>query len=137
MFVHTIKTDDLPGYANARNWPGLIKIRPNLSAFAAVWAQEAYEATWKLSPINMLRFMFSEKARIQLEIIGHEIETRVASALYLYDQNEYRKSEATAMKTYSIFRRYTVQDIEKAMIRRGFDAQQWIDRHRSEIMAQQ
>ena len=64
--------------ANGRNWPGLVLLDPDAPLRAAVWAQEAYEARYKLNPINLIRVRLSKRARREMELMGHEIEAHAA-----------------------------------------------------------
>lgn len=129
----TQKTDKLPPGVNARNWPGFIKIRPGLHHFAAVWAQEAYEASWKLNPINMLRFLFSKNARIDMEIMGHEVEVQTALMFYGANAPAKRSAEAHALEGYEDFRKLKYADIYHAMVKAEKAAKNWVVDHAKDI----
>jgi len=86
--------------ANGRNWPGLIVIDPAAEMRAAVWAQEAFEANWKLNPWNLLRRTFTARGREEMEVMGHEIEVQTAVLLYGVDGLEYRSKEARVLSYY-------------------------------------
>ena len=92
----------------------------------AVWAQECYEAEWKLNPVNLLRFAFSAKARRGLEIIGHEIETQAAVRLYRRNEADYREKEAQALKAYTDFRGMGAGQIKRAMEAKRGAAARWV-----------
>ena len=129
----TKKTNKLPAGVNARNWPGFIKIRPDLPQFAAIWAQEAYEASWKLNPINMLRFLFSREARIDMEIMGHEIEVQAALRFYGADADKRRHEEARALLSYGDFRKHTYAEIYDKLAGVEKKADKWVVDHAGDI----
>ncbi|MGR3593052.1 MAG: hypothetical protein ACU0B9_07055 [Limimaricola soesokkakensis] len=114
---------------NARNWPGVIVMDPDAPLPAAVWAQECYEAEWKLNPVNMLSVAFSRSARREMEIMGHEIEVQVAVRLYGRRAGIYRTEEARALTAYPEFKGWTQARIEAAMIGKRGEAARWVEQN--------
>ena len=134
MLVKTIVTDDLPRGVNARNWPGLIKIRPDLKYLGAVWAQEAYEAMLKMAPWNMILHIFSASFRRSMELMGHEIEVQAALRFYEADSEKYRWSEAYALvHGYDDFSGYTEEKVERELRKRSKQAVRWVDDYADDI----
>ncbi|MGR3463611.1 hypothetical protein [Limimaricola sp.] len=122
---------------NARNWPGVIVIDPRAPCPAAVWAQECYEAEHKLDPINLLRVAFSKRARREMEIMGHEIETQVAVRIYGKPRLIYRAKEAKALTKYPEFKGWSQERILAAMRAESGRARQWVSRNMGRIEGQQ
>lgn len=83
--------------ANGRNWPGVVVINPAARYPAAVWAQEAFEAEYRLNPVNWWRVSTSKTAWQDMQILSHEIETLAAVAVYGVSATSYRLTEASAM----------------------------------------
>lgn len=134
MLPITIKTYSLPEGVNARNWPGLIKIRPDLVLFAAVWAQESYESLWKLNPFNLISLLLGKKARRKMEVMGHEIEVQVATQFYDIHEDEYRTQEAQVMaRHYPEFHPLSVGAVKSLMLEQSDKAKRWVDKHRGRI----
>lgn len=73
--------------ANGRNWPGVVVINPAARYPAAVWAQEAFEAEYRLNPINWWRVHTSNAAW----------QDMAAVAVYGVNATSYRLAEASAM----------------------------------------
>ena len=121
--------------ANGRNWPGLVLLDPDAPLRAAVWAQEAYEARYKLNPINLIRVRFSKRARREMEIMSHEIEAHAAAVVYARSLAAYRRAEATAMRDGydGLFASMPTAAIVEAMAARGTEAARWVRRNREKI----
>ncbi|MCF7994775.1 MAG: hypothetical protein K9L88_08035 [Chromatiaceae bacterium] len=133
ILAFTRYTNDLPDHTNARNWPGYILMRRGLDYRAAIWAQEAYEATYKLNPWVLLRYSFSRSLRQAMEIMGHAIETAAAERLYHADANRYRRDEARALRWYDDFSSESEPDIERQLLAAHNEAAQWVERHLKQI----
>lgn len=120
---------------NAYNGGGYVVMDPDAKPYAAIWAQECYEAMYKLNPINALKVRFSDSARRKMEITGHEIEVQVAGWLYGEDRDEYRKAEAQRMiNGYDrLFSRYSVASLALVMKDRSYSANKWIGRNKRAI----
>lgn len=84
--------------ANGRNWPGLVYLDPEAPLRAAVWAQEAYEASWRLNPINALKVRFFSKERRKMNIVSHEIEVQASVLVYARNAEVIRWREAASMQ---------------------------------------
>ena len=97
MFLPIIRIGKVEG-ANGRNWPGIAIVNRNAPYRAAVAAQEAVEAMFKLNPIALLRRTFSRSYRRRMEILGHEAEVQAAWLFYGRDRHDHRTSEVSAMK---------------------------------------
>lgn len=123
--------------SNARNWPGLIVMDPATTRRAAVWAQEFYESRFKLNPVNLIKFNLSRRTRVNMELMGHEIETQAATLLYGLDVVSYRFKEARDLcLNYKDFRGYDPHDIAGRMRRLQPDALRFVMKHRRKIEAQ-
>ena len=116
---------------NARNWPGLVILGKGIRYPAAVCAQEVYESRWKLNPVNMLRHNFSEAARREMEIMGHEIEVQAAARIYGAAEGAYRTKEAAAMiRGYDgLFQGFSAGGLEAAMAAKADQARRWVSRN--------
>ena len=116
---------------NARNWPGLVILGKGIRHPAAVCAQEVYESRWKLNPVNMLRHNFSEAARREMEIMGHEIEVQAAARIYGAAEGAYRAKEAAAMiRGYDgLFKGFSAGGLEADMAAKAGKARQWVSRN--------
>ena len=121
--------------ANGRNWPGLVLLDPDAPLRAAVWAQEAYEARYKLNPINLIRVRLSKRARREMELMGHEIEAHAAAVVYARSLPAYRRAEATAMRDGydGLFSAVPAAAIVEAMAARGTEAARWVRRNLRKI----
>lgn len=121
--------------ANGRNWPGLVLLDPDAPLRAAVWAQEAYEARYKLNPINLIRVRFSKRARREMEIMSHEIEAHAAAVVYSRSLAAYRRAEATAMRDGydGLFSAVPTVAIVEAMTARRTEAARWVRRNLRKI----
>jgi hypothetical protein len=124
--------------ANGRNWPGIVIIDPAAEMRAAVWAQEMYEATWKLNPWNLLRRTFTARGREEMEIMGHEVEVQAAVLLYGVDAIEYRSLEVWALSHYKgLWRSIPVQDrprhITGLMVDVSDKAKAWVQTNLDQI----
>lgn len=124
---------------NATNLPGVIFINPDQKFRAAVWAQEAYEAIYKLNPIGGASVKLDSSAKREMEIRSHEIETQVAVRLYNQDENEYRLHEAQVMQRGygGLFSNSTVEQIVGRMKGETPFAKRWVDRNWGMIYQQQ
>lgn len=118
---------------NARNWPGVTVIRPDAEPYGAIWAQEEYEATLKLNPVNLLKVVFSKSFRRNMEYIGHEIEVLVASRFYEKHSQTYRRNEAEDMTKYKVFKGFSRGQIETAMLKASPEAWRFIKDNWNEI----
>ena len=118
--------------ANGRNWPGLVLLDPDAPLRAAVWAQEAYEARYKLNPINLIRVRFSNRARREMEIMSHEIEAHAAAVVYARSLAAHRWAEAKAMRDGydGLFAGIPAVAIVEAMTARRTEAARWVRRNR-------
>ena len=121
---------------NARNWPGVIVIDPRAPCPAAVWAQECYEAEHKLNPMNLLRVAFSKRARREMELMGHEIETQVAVRVYGKPRLIYRAKEAKALTKYPEFKGWSQERIHAEMKAKSVKARRWVERNIERIKDQ-
>jgi len=131
--VKTSFDDSLPGNANATNWPGKIKMRRGLKYQAAIWAQEAYEATHKLSIINRLLMLFPHRRRA-MELMGQEIEVQVALWMYNADPEVYRRGEAQSLVYwYEDFSSFSEDECYDMLKERSYEAQKWAWKHEQEI----
>ena len=121
--------------ANGRNWPGLVLLDPDAPLRAAVWAQEAYEARYKLNPINLIRVRFSKRARREMEIMSHEIEAHAAAVVYARSLAAYRRAEAAAMRAGydGLFASMPTAAIVEAMTARRTEAARWVRRNLRKI----
>ena len=123
--------------AKAKNTAGLIFMSPDCPYRAAVWAQEAFEATQKISPINLMRYIFQRKYRRELELMGHEIKVQAAVLIYKQDEKMYRSKEAYVMSVaYSEFGGYSSSYIKNLMLERRAQARDWVNDHYKEIYKQ-
>ena len=121
--------------ANGRNWPGLVLLDPDAPLRAAVWAQEAYEARYKLNPINLIRVRFSKRARREMEIMGHEVEVQAAALVYGLSASTYRVAEAARMRAGydGLFAGLSAPQLVAAMEAVSDDASRWVRRNRNAI----
>lgn len=121
--------------SNATNWPGLIILDRQLACPAAVWAQEAYEATWKLNPINLVRKLTSRKTRREMELMSHMIEVIVLVELYGMNQELSLATEAFALHNGydGLFSEYSLEEVAKGMLKYQKEAQRWYDKHAERI----
>ena len=120
---------------NAYNRGGYVVMDPDAKPYAAIWAQECYEAMYKLNPINALKVRFSDKARRKMEIMGHEIEVQVAGWLYGLNKDEYRKEEVQRMINgyRGLFGGYTVASLVQMLEARSYSANKWISENKQKI----
>tara|TARA_Y100000296_G_scaffold47694_1_gene54643 strand:+ start:143 stop:547 length:405 start_codon:yes stop_codon:yes gene_type:complete len=118
---------------NARNWPGFIILDPDAPYPAAVWAQERYEAGWKMNPFHLIRFHASAKARRELEIRGHEIEVQAAHLLYDAPIRKTRQAEAAALTKYDDFKGRSEDWIFRQMRKEADWAKAWVRDHEADI----
>lgn len=84
--------------AHGRNWPGLVILDPAAPLPAAILAQEAWEAIYKLNPFALLVTRLSRSARRRMEIMGHEVEVQAAVLIYGKVASAYRGAEARSMR---------------------------------------
>ena len=121
--------------ANGRNWPGLVLLDPDAPLRAAVWAQEAYEARYKLNPINLIRVRVSKRARREMEIMSHEIEAHAAAVVYARSLAAHRWAEAKAMRDGydGLFASMPTAAIVEAMAARRTEAARWVRRNLRKI----
>lgn len=114
--------------AHGRNWPGVVILNPDAPLPAATWAQEAWEAEYKLNPINLIRTRLSRSARRAMEITSHEIEVQAAHAVYGRDRAQYRLAEARAMQRGydGLFGGMTPEDIAARMALEAPEAFEWV-----------
>lgn len=133
ILAFTRNVDHIADHVNARNWPGFILMRRGLDYRAAIWAQEAYEATYKLNPWVLLRYRWSRSLRQAMEIMGHAVETAAAERLYQADVKRYRRNEARALRWYDDFSGESEPDIERQLLDAHDEAAQWVERHLGRI----
>lgn len=121
--------------ANGRNWPGVVMIDPAAAYPAAVLAQEACEAMHKTNPANLLRVRFSDDARRDMELMGHECEVQAAALIYGRDRAVYRAAEAVRMQRGydGLFRRMTPDDIAARMAIHAPQSARWVGQHIEEL----
>lgn len=119
---------------NGRNWPGVVIMRKNHPQGAAIWAQEAYEARYKLNPINFIKSRTSSGCR-KMEILSHEIETQAAVILYGVNENEYRNKEARTLSTKykHAFDGMTQENIIIEMLAVSAKAKRWVEKNIDDI----
>jgi len=134
MLPLTFQTDRLPPTTNARNWPGVVLMRRGIRNPGAVWAQEAYEAGWKLWPWNLMRRLFSREAQRRLETRGHEIEVQAAVMLHGADPDSYRAREALDMAAgYPAFEGVPAAMVFDQMRAQDEWAARWVSRRAAKI----
>lgn len=115
---------------NGRNWPGVVMVDPDARYRAAVWAQEAYEAERKLNPAFTLRLLFSDSARRDLELTGHEVEVVAAARVYGLDRTQKRRAEAASLaRNYNEFEEWDESRIFAEMKMRTTEAEAWVARN--------
>lgn len=133
MFLITLWSDRAK--PNGRNWPGVARIYENHPVRAAIWAQEAYEATYKLNPINLVKSLTTDGKR-EMEFMGHEIEVQAAWLAYRKSLTEYRRKEAGEMISGypKLFGDMTVEQVMGEMEKRSVAAARWVNDHRVEIL---
>lgn len=121
--------------ANGTNWPGLVLLDPDAPLRAAVWAQEAYEARYKLNPINLVKVRLSRRARRRMEIMGHEVEVQAAALVYgeSVEKSRYREISAMLAGYDGLFRGQTRGQLRAAMEAVSDDASRWVRRNRKQI----
>lgn len=130
------KSANLSGTRNASNNLIMIKMRKNLGQWAsAIWAQEYYEI--KLKKRHLIKALTRNKKFLQdMEIMGHEIETLVATELGA-DESRYRIAEAKALTRYKQFKGVSQDDIHARMIAVRKDALKFIAQNASKIKSAQ
>lgn len=135
ILAFTKWTDKIGENTNAKNWPGFVLMTRRLPYSAAIWAQEAYEATLKLNPIVFLRMLFDSKnMRQYMEIRGHEIEVQAAIKFYGASEYSYRNSEVQALKRYyPEFKDRSLDWIENEMYAVSDWAKDWVENHSKQI----
>lgn len=121
--------------ANARNWPGLVILDPEARFPAAIVAQEAWEAIYKLNPFTLLVTRLSRSARRRMEIMGHEVEVQAAALIYGKVASAYRGAEARSMHAGydGLFAGHSVIRIEAAMEAVSDEANRWVRRNIQKI----
>ena len=134
MLPLTFQTSCIWSDAAARNYPGLILMRPGIEHVGAIWAQECYEAMWKLRPWNALRYMFSSEARAALEVRGHEVEVQAEVMLEGGDAASLRAREAHDMALgYAQFEGVGTGEIFDRMAAQEDWAARWVSRRATKI----
>lgn len=128
-----------PKGANARNWPGVTMVDPDHPRRAAIWAQEAWESTWKMNPLNLIDRLLSKAARREMEIMGHEVEVQAAKLVYGDAAGPYRLKEAMSLeKNYGgLFKGRDVMAIQLAMLKCQPEARAWVLENLDRIKAKQ
>ena len=131
IYTKLVKIDG----ANGRNWPGIVHLDPEAPYRAAVWAQEAYEATYKLNPVNALKIRFSSKARRKMEILSHEIEVQATVLVYAKNAKAIRWREAASMQRgyNGLFAEMTQVRIEQLMLAHQATANRWVRQNLKQI----
>ena len=133
--IQTVERD--LGGPNARNMGapgrGLIVMSPDVSDYAAVWAQEYYEVQTKVTPTGARRYTTDPAFRREVELMGHEIEVQVAVRYYGAEEGPRRASEARGLALYEDFRGTRPRAIAREMRRRTDAALAWIAANRTEI----
>lgn len=121
--------------SNARNWPGLVIISPGLKQPAAVWAQEAWESTHKLNPVNLFKRIFSKAHRRNMEYMGHEVECVVSQRVYGQPINEARTREALSLRRGygGLFADIPLEVLVQAMKSNNEEAVAWVNKHEKSI----
>lgn len=137
---HIVKWDKTLS-SNAKNWPFLIKMRgmhKSSEETKAIFMQEYYEMKLKSSPWGLLKTSFSEKARIEMEILGHEIEVQSMRRLKpdVDIEDAYRRKEALALSEYTDFKSNNMHpdQIELAMKLVSHEAAAFVDKYISRAM---
>ena len=120
---------------NAYNRGGYVVMDPDAKPYAAIWAQECYEAMYKLNPVNSIPMLFSNEPKREMEILSHEIEVQVAGWLYGKNMEQYRWVEAQRMvRGYeSLFSKYAVDSLVRMMKYKTYFAKKWISKHEKAI----
>ena len=121
--------------ANGRNWPGLVILSPHAPYPAATWAQEAWEAEYKMNPIRLLRVKLDRSVLREMEIMGHEVEAQAAAIVYGRDAERYRTNEARAMiRGYDgLFAGVSAEDLADRMKDCAPEASRWVRRNLDDI----
>lgn len=124
-----------PKDSNATNWPGVVRIDPDHPLKAAIWAQEAYEARFKLNPIAFIRSRLP-KGKREMELMGHEIEVQAAHLVYGADKQKVRRDESERLHHGygGLFKRYTPAEIRIEMRLNSAKAKAWVKKHADKIM---
>lgn len=133
MFPIVKIVDDLPAGTNARNWPGLVKVRRGLQFRAAIVAQEAWESMHKMDPVKLFFRVFkrSKQDQREFEYMGHEVEIQAAILIYGVDAVEYRRNEALRMKEgyNGLFGHLSVNAIVAELRARSGKANRFVNQH--------
>jgi len=135
IFAATFQVASLSGTANARNWPGLILMTPDMRYRAAIWAQEAFEATAKLNPLVLFSFPFRKKLRQDLEVCGQAMEIAAAERIYFVDTNRYRRQQARDLvRLYKDFEGMSEKHVESWLEDMHAPAKEWVEKHLKRIL---
>lgn len=133
MFPIVKIVDDLPSGVNARNWPGLVKVRRGLQFRAAIVAQEAWESMHKMDPVKLFFRVFkrSKQDQREFEYMGHEVEVQAAALIYGVDANEYRLNEAKRMHGgyNNLFAHLSHKEIAMELRARSGKANRFVNEH--------
>lgn len=121
--------------SNGRNWPGLVILHPDAPLPAAVLAQEAREAMFKLNPVNLIRTRLSKRARRRMEVMGHA--TEIAAEVLIYGRDEaaamVREIDAMQRGYDGLFAGIDDVPMRYALIEAGKDARLWVKRNRKNL----
>lgn len=121
--------------ANGRNWPGFVILDPQCYFPAAVLAQEAREAMFKLNPINLIKTRLSKRHRRRLEIMGHAAEIAAEVLIYGRDEEKARNREIVTLQTGygGLFANAHKDALTRLLIEARDDARRWVQKHRNEL----
>ena len=128
---------DLDG-RNAYNKPGIVFIDPDAPLRAAVWAQEDYEARYKLDPVRWATIRTNRRERQLMELRSHEIEVQAAALVYGADPVAYRQREAQLMRQGydGLFSNKTEAEIVGEMEGFTLRARKWVAENERRIRGQ-
>ena len=123
------------GKVNARNWPWMILIDPDIEYRAAVWAQEYAEARMKWNPLTLIRLIFKRKEAVRdIELFGHEVEVQAAGYIYHSNMTSYRRQEVQALKyAYKEFDNVPLAAIDRDMRKLSVKALAFVMDHLNKI----
>ena len=131
VYTKLVKLDG----ANGRNWPGVVYLDPEAPYRAAVWAQEAYEANWRLNPVNALKVRFSSKERRRMNLLSHEIEVQATALVYAKNPKTIRCLEVISMQRgyNGLFAEMTQGRINQLMLAHQDTANRWVRQNLKQI----
>ena len=123
--------DSISGGANARNWPGFVIVRKDLSYPAATIAQEAWESSHKTDPVKLFFRVFkrSKQDAREFEYMGHMVEAYVMWLVYDVPIISAIQSEARSLKRGydGLFAHLSLVQIEVELTKRMSKAAKWVN----------